>query len=72
MFIVDMDKIMTDYPNLASMLRDMKIEPTTFNSIKNNKTGKFNPLKGEKSYKAFQKLEKVGYIIRKNFKGESK
>lgn len=61
---VNLEKILTDFPNVKSMLDELSIEPQTFQCIKKNKSGIFNPKKGEKSYRAFQVLERRGYVSR--------
>lgn len=63
-----MNNILGDYPNVTEMLRVFNIEMVSFQSIKKNKSGSFNAMKGEKTYKAFLKLEKAGYVTRKQFK----
>lgn len=70
MFEIHIDKILKEFPNIASMLRELKIDHVTFHSIRKNKSGSFNPLKGEKTYQAFQVLEKRGYASRKPFNKE--
>jgi hypothetical protein len=68
MFEINMNSILSDYPNVTEMLRVFNIDMVSFQSIKKNKSGSFNAVKGEKTYKAFLKLEKAGYVTRKPFK----
>jgi hypothetical protein len=65
MFHIHLERILSDYPNLGAMLEDLSIDVSSYQCVKRNKTGTFNPKKGVKAYRAFQLLEKHGYVERK-------
>lgn len=70
MVIINTKKILSQYPSVNAFCRDpdINLHPVDIQNLKKNKSGTFQ--ENSKMYKIFRKLEKLGYVARKEVEEE--
>ena len=63
---INEDKIKKDYGSIVLFCQTENISLNVYYSLRGKTTNSFQRGKGEKSWNAFKKLEKLNYIIEEN------